>query len=157
MNASHLHLVVNHMPMAFTIAALFVMLIGFIGKNSSIKKVSLGLMVLVALASGASFYSGGAAGEILEEDPRYHDRVEAHEESAEVTWIIGIVVGVVGLAGLLMGKKMNDVPTPVMLGALLSLLVASYFIAKTANLGGHIMHPETRSDAVSKFLNPGEG
>lgn len=158
MNAAHFHLVVNHMPTAISLLALFAMAVGFIGKNASIKKFSLGLMFLVGIATGTSYYTGNAANEAsFGEGSPYHERVERHEDSAGVTWVLGIVTGVVGLVGLLLGRRMNDVPLPVMAAALLVLLASFFFIAKTANLGSHIMHPETRSDAMSRFLNPGEG
>jgi uncharacterized membrane protein len=152
MSASHLHLIVNHMPAVIAMVALLTMLVGFLGKSAAIKKLSLGLMVLVAVTGAAAFYSGNAA-DIFEGSPqeRY---VERHEESAETTWIVGLVGGAVGLGGLLLGKRMREVPTPVMLVALAVLLANLFLFMKTANLGGQIFHPETRSDALSKTLNP---
>ena len=155
MNAAHLHILVNHMPMAFAIMALFTMIVGFIGRNVSIKKLSLGMLVCVALAGVAAYFTGGAAEDSsFGEGSGYEERVEPHEEAAEVSWILGIVAGVVGLAALLLTKRMQEFPAAFMVVSLLVLLVSMYFFAKTANLGGHIMHPETRGDGISKFLNP---
>jgi hypothetical protein len=152
MNASHLHLIVNHAPAIIAVVALFTMVVGFIGKNASVKKLSLGLMVLVAMAGAAAYYSGQAA-DVYEGSPQ-EKFVEEHEESAETTWIIGLAAGAVGLVGLLLGKRSKEVPLPVMLVSLLVLLFTLYMFMKTANLGGQIFHPETRSDALTKTLNP---
>ncbi len=154
MNASHLHLVVNHLPFAFAFVALLVMLVGFIGKNASIKKVSLALMVLTAMAGAGSYFSGTAA-DIYDDSMEQHDQLERHEDSAKTTWIVGLVGGVVGLAGLLLARRMQEVPTLLMLVALVVLLFSMYLFMKTANLGGQIFHPEMRGDPATKFLNPG--
>lgn len=155
MNASHLHVLVNHMPMAFAIMALFTMIVGFIGKNVSIKKLSLGMLVIVAISGAAAYFTGNAAEEAsFGEGSGYEKRVEPHEDSAKVSWIIGIVTGVVGLGGLLMAKRMQEVPSLIMVASLVCLLITMFFFAKTANLGGQIMHPELRNDWLSKTLNP---
>jgi hypothetical protein len=158
MNAAHLHVLVNHVPMAFAVMALFTMVVGLIAKSVPIKKLSLGMLVLVGIAAGLAFYSGRTAGATMfGEGSPYEEYVERHEESAETTWIVAIVVGVVGLAGLVLTKRMHEVPSAFMLVSLLALLVSMFFFAKTANLGGQIMHPELRSDALTKFLNPTGG
>ncbi len=154
MNASHLHLVINHLPFAFASVALLVMVLGFIGKNSSIKKLSLGLMVLTAMAGAGSYFSGTSA-DVYDDSFAQHDRLERHENSAKTTWIVGLVGGVVGLSGLLLARRLQEVPTLFMLVALVVLLVSMYLFIKTANLGGQIFHPETREDPMTKFLNPG--
>ena len=155
MNAAHLHLLVNHLPIAFTFVALLVAVIGLIGKSGAIKKLALGLMVLVGMASATAYLSGKAA-EAAQFGPGSPNQaqVERHKESAEVTWIIGLAGGVLGLTALLAVRKMQDVPTAFVVGSVIVLLVTLYFFAKTTNLGGQIQHPETRSDPLSKFLNP---
>jgi uncharacterized membrane protein len=153
MNASHFHLIVNHMPAAFAMVALFVMFVGFIGKNASIKKLSLGLMVLTALACGTAYFTGGAA-DIYDDSFPQHERLEKHEALGKTTWIVGLVGGLVALAGLGLAKRMQEVPTPMMMASLVLLLVTMFLAVKTGNMGGQMFHPETRADPITKFLNP---
>jgi undecaprenyl pyrophosphate phosphatase UppP len=109
-------------------------------------------MVMVALAGAAAYFTGDAA-DIFEGSPQ-EEYVERHEEAAETTWIVCIVAGLVGLAGLVVTKRLQEVPVLLMLVALAVLLGTFYLILKTSNLGGQILHPETRSDSLTKFLNP---
>ncbi len=153
MNASHFHLIVNHMPVAFAFVALFVMFIGFVSRNAAIKKVSLGLMALTALACGTAYFTGGAA-DIYDDSFPQHERLEKHEALGKTTWIVGLVGGLVALAGLGIAKRMQEVPTSLMMASLVLLLVTMYLSVKTANMGGQMFHPETRADPMSNFLNP---
>ncbi|MEX2242323.1 MAG: hypothetical protein WD716_00605 [Fimbriimonadaceae bacterium] len=157
MNAAHLHLVVNHLPFAFAFVTLIVMLVGLVSKSTAIKKLSLGLMLLVALSSAGAYFSGTAAEESqFGPDSPGYEQLERHEDSAKVTWIIGLATGIIGFGGLFAVRRLHDIPFALMVLPLVLLLVSMYFFVKTANLGGQIKHPETRSDAATKFLNPTE-
>lgn len=151
MSATHLHIVVNHLPFAFALVALLTLLVGLIGRNASIKKLSLGFLVLVAVAAATAYFTGKNA-DIFEEGAE--PRVERHEEMAQTTWIVSIVGGVFGLAGLAFAKRMQEVPSAFVWLALAVLLFEMYLFARTSNLGGQITHSETRYDSFSKLLNP---
>ena len=153
MNASHFHLIVNHLPFAFALVALLVMVVGFVGKNASIKKLSLGFMVLTAIAGGTAYFSGVYADQ-FDESFSQHEKLERHRSSGKTTWVVGLVGGVVALAGLALSRRLQEVPTPLMMAALVLLLVSMAMFITTSNLGGQLFHPEIREDALTKFLNP---
>lgn len=155
MNSAHLHIVLNHFPLVITIITLLVAAVAFITKQPVIKRLALGMMVLIALSSAAAFLSGRAA-----EEEKFGPgspamtQIERHEASASVTWIVGLVAGAVGLGGLLMSRRVTDVPIPIMAVAVVALLVSAFFFMRTSNLGGQISHPEIRSDPASKAFTP---
>ena len=155
MNSAHLHIFLNHFPFFCTAIALLIAAVGVISKQAVIKRLALGMMVLIALSAAAAYFTGLAA----EEDffgpgsPAF-EQVERHEASARVSWIVGLAMGAVGIGGLLMSRRLADVPTPVMATAVVALLVCAFFFMRTSNLGGQIMHPEIRSDAASKVFVP---
>jgi uncharacterized membrane protein len=154
MDASHLHLLANHLPAAFGFIALLVAVVGLIGKNSSIKKLALGLIVLTALSAGTAYFTGKSA-DIYDDSFAQHERLERHEALGQTAWIVSICSGVVALLGLGLSKRMQDVPSLVLVPTLVLHCVVLFLFVKTANMGGQIFHPETRDDGLSKFLNPG--
>src|SRR5258705_6947966 len=62
---AHLHLLLNHFPTIGTILGLGLLLLAFIRKNDHLKKVSLEVMFLIALATMPVYVSGQAAAEAL--------------------------------------------------------------------------------------------
>jgi uncharacterized membrane protein len=153
MNPSHLHLLLNHLPAAFGLVALLVAVIGLIGKNSSIKKLALGLIVLTALAGAAAYFTGKSA-DIYDDSFAQHERLERHESLGQTSFIVSICAGVVALLGLGLSKRMQDVPSLVLVPILVLHCVVLFLFMKTSNMGGQIFHPETREDGLSKALNP---
>ncbi|MCH7944424.1 MAG: hypothetical protein IIC73_00175 [Armatimonadetes bacterium] len=155
MNSAHLHIVLNHFPFIITAIALLVAGVAFVTQQAVIKRLALGMMVLIALSAAAAFFTGLAA-----EEEKFGPgspamaQIERHEASARVTWIVGLVVGAVGIAGLLMSRRVTEVPMPIMATAVVALLVSAFFFMRTSNLGGQISHPEIRSDPVSKAFTP---
>lgn len=153
MNPSHLHLLVNHLPAAFGMIALLVAVIGLVGKNSSIKKLALGLIVLTALSGGAAYFTGKSA-DIYDDSFTQHERLERHESLGQTSFIVSACAGVVALLGLGLSKRMQDVPSLVLVPTIVLHCVVLFLFMKTANMGGQMFHPETRGDGLSKFLNP---
>lgn len=154
MNAAHAHLLINHLPMAALAFALIAMVIGLVFKNPSIKRFGLGTLAASGAIGAAAYLTGSAAEEeYFGEQSPFHSFVERHEESAEVTWLVGMVAGTIGLIALMVTRRLSDVPSVAMAASLLATLVSAAFFAVTANLGGYIQHSEIRSDALSKSLN----
>ncbi len=155
MNSAHLHIVLNHFPIIGTFIALMVAAVAIIAKQAVIKRLMLGMMVLIAVTGAAAYFTGLAA-----EEDKFGPgspamaQIERHEASAKVTWIVGLVAGVVGIGGLMMSRRKTEVPTVVTAAAVVALLVCAFFFMRTGNLGGQIMHPEIRSDPASKMFAP---
>ena len=155
MNSAHLHIVLNHLPLAFSMVSLIIIVVGHFTKNTPIKRLALAFLVLVAVSGAAAYFTGNAAeSEKFGPGSPSVEQVETHRKSAGVSWLVGIAAGLVGIAALVTTRRLSNVPTSLMAVAALSVAVALVFFARTANLGGQIMHPEIRADSLSKFLNP---
>lgn len=155
MNSAHLHIVLNHFPIIGTFIALMVAAVAIVTKQAVIKRLVLGMMVLIAVTGAAAYFTGLATEEdFFGPGSPALEQVERHEASARVTWIVGLVAGAVGIGGLLMSRRVTDVPMPIMAAAVVALLVSAFFFMRTSNLGGQIMHPEIRSDPASKMFAP---
>ena len=143
MNATHLHLMLNHVAIMAAIFSALVFGFGWLRKNTSIIHVGLVGFVVAALTAIPVFLTGEPAEESVEHIPGIVETViEQHEESAELAlWIIE-VAGVLAFTGLAM-RANKFFSSSVFYGVLLVVSVASAAsIAYTGYLGGQIRHTE---------------
>ena len=61
MNLAHLHLLMNHVPTIGSVAALGLLLLGYVRRNEHLKHVGLEVLFVVALLTLPVFVSGVAA------------------------------------------------------------------------------------------------
>ena len=148
MNASQIHLALNHVPLFFSIIGGCVLIYGFIRKNESIKILSLYFMIAAALFTIPVYLTGEGTEEIVEKLPGVSEgMIEEHEEMAKIGLIIIIFTGVSALGALLLKKKESLLRPALMLCVVLSF--ASFGVmAQTAHLGGQIRHSELRNDTT---------
>ena len=143
MNAAHLHLIVNHLPLFAALFAIPLLGVGLLRSVSSLRTVGLALAVVAGAGGVLAQQSGERAEDIVEEIAGIDEAaLESHEDSAELTaWALG-ALGFVSLLGLVVPESRQRVRTAVGLIALLLALVAFGMTAVTANLGGRIRHTE---------------
>jgi hypothetical protein len=106
MNAPHIHLMLNHLPVIGLSLGLLVLFIGLLRKNTTVLVVALAITALSGISSYPVMYSGGASEHFLEErEAQYeldHDLIHEHEEAAERAFWPTLITGVVSLIGLFM-------------------------------------------------------
>ena len=149
MNAAHLHLLINHVPVFLTLVSIALLAWGAYNKNSEYYKLAFIGFLIAGIAIVVVFESGENAEDLVENIPGVtHDSIEEHEEAAEVTRWLTLILAAGGIAGLYMNsKKVKGFNTFVWLMLLFSLLTAGY-LAYTANLGGRIRHSEINDTAT---------
>ncbi len=103
MSWGHLHLLLNHVPVIGTLLGLLLLLVAFGRKNEELKKVTLGLFVLIALVTVPVYLTGEPAEEMVENIPGVSEAmIERHENAALFSLIAVEVGGIIALAGLLL-------------------------------------------------------
>lgn len=146
MNAAHLHLMLNHLPVVGT--AFCLLLLGWARwrKSDELGRVSLGAFVIVTLLAMPAYFTGEPAEELVEHLPGVtHAVIERHEQAAQVAVTAQTVLGALALTGLLAFRRATTIPgwfTTLMLAV--AVIVAA-LMARTANLGGQVRHTEIRS------------
>ncbi|MDR8393236.1 hypothetical protein NC796_18925 [Aliifodinibius sp. S!AR15-10] len=143
MNAAHYHLLLNHMPIWATIFAMAILLWGIYSKNNAIKKLAMVGFILAGVSVLAVVQSGEEAEDIVEEIAVIsHDDIEAHEDSADISKWLTIMLGIGGVAGLVMlnigARGTRGLFWSLLLLGLITLASLSY----TGYLGGQIRHAE---------------
>ena len=156
MNASQIHLALNHVPLFFSIIGGLVLIYGFIRKNESIKILSLYFMIAAALFTLPVYLTGEGTEEMIEKLPGISEgMIEEHEEMAKIGLIIIIITGVAALGALVLKKKTSFLKPALILCAIFSFASFGVF-AQTAHLGGQIRHTEIQNNSVAstKSENP---
>ncbi|MDX1566149.1 MAG: hypothetical protein R3223_00015 [Longimicrobiales bacterium] len=148
MNAAHVHLVLNHVPiLGFAFGVLLLGWARWRGSEETVR-AALALFFLVGLTSIAVFFSGEQAEDVVEGVAGVsHDAIEVHEEFAELAMIVAVVVGL-GSAGALVAFWKRALPGWVTNVGLLAGLVTFGMLGYAGFQGGQIHHPEIRSGAV---------
>lgn len=145
MNAAHLHLLINHLPLFAVLLGLLAGLYGVWRREESVVRVALMLFILAGLGAVAAYFSGEAAEELVEALGRSEAALEAHEESGTLAAYLTIALGVLSLGTLVRrGPIAPAWRTALLVLATVVLGVVGY----AANQGGRISHPEITNDAV---------
>ncbi len=152
MNLTHLHLLLNHLPIVGSLCGLGLLAFALWRHSEDIKRAALGVLVISALVAIPAYLTGEPA----EDGTRgltgvSKSLIERHEEAAGVALGGVLTLGALGLVGLVWfrGKR----PMPSWFGGitLAGALIVSGLMAWTASLGGEVRHTEIRSGAAASL------
>jgi hypothetical protein len=145
MNLVHLHLILNHVPVFGVVFGLALLSFAAFRNSRELTRISLGLFVVIALATIPLYFTGEPSENAVENLPGVAKPIiEQHESAAAIAFGGAIALGVGGLAGLLLGRGQREVPRWVRSSVLCLALIAAGLMFWTANLGGQIRHSEIR-------------
>lgn len=145
MNAAHVHLLLNHVPVIGALFAVGVLAVGLFWKRDELVRAAAGLFAAAALFAAPVYLSGEPAEEVVESLPGVSEPViERHEDAAAVAFATLAVVGVLSLTALVLFRR-QVVPVTVARAGLALGLIALALMGYTANLGGQIRHTEIRA------------
>lgn len=149
MNMAHLHLMINHAPVVGIPIAIFILLVGLYMKERGVMNVGLVLAVLVALASIPAYLTGEEAEDVVEKLPGVSESlIEEHEEAAEPALVVTLVAGGIALLSIVAGRIRRELLPKAVVIVVVCLLVSGGLMARAANLGGQIRHPEIMGEGV---------
>ena len=156
MDATHLHLLINHVPVIASFIGALILLYGIITKSYHTKNAAYLILLLAAVGGGIAFLTGEEAEHVAEKLPGVTEEwIHDHEEAAEKA-IIGIMVlGLASLVGLLMNRRPSG--GRITSWIVLVIALATFGItAYAAYLGGSIRHTEIRpsANAVETVVKP---
>ena len=155
MNATHLHLILNHLPVLGTAFGLGLLLFGLWRKSSELKKTALGVFVLVALAAVPVYLTGEPAEDGVESLPGVSKPfIERHESAAGAALTGAVVLGVASLGGLICFRRGRLLPAWFSISLLVPAVIVSGLMVWTASLGGQVRHTEIRANASLSAPDP---
>ncbi len=150
LSATHLHLMLNHVPVLGTIFVLIVLLWGLVRRSREITSLGLLFTVILALVTIPVYLTGDPTEHQQRHAPWFdRDRAHEHEEKAERGLIAVLATGAVALGALFVrrgGRPGNAAVTGL---ATAGVAVSAVLFALAALEGGQIHHEELRPGAVN--------
>jgi len=148
MNWSHVHLMLNHIPVLGVFFGLLLLLAAKLRKSEELDKASLVVFVLMGAAAGLVYFTGEQAEVAVTQIPEISKTlVLQHDDAAFYAVTSACILGGVALLGLFLFRGTRSAPRWFGVVVLLLALLTTGLVVWTANLGGYIRHPEIRSAA----------
>ena len=146
MDWTHIHLLLNHVPVLGVIFGFLLLAYAFIKKDRGLQQVSLLVFVITALLSVAVYLTGEPAEETVEHLAGVSEMsIEKHEEAALIAMVGATSLGAIAIGAFLASRWTKAIAKTLVAVALIGSLIVSGVMAWTANLGGQIRHSEIRS------------
>ena len=143
MNPVHLHLMLNHAPLFGSVVSLVLLFFALWRQSDELKKIALALIVLTALITLPVYLTGEPAEDIVEPFPGVvRSAIDSHEDAAKIAFVCMLGTGAMALFGLWIFRGRRFVAGWFTTSLLIVLLVTGLFMARAANLGGKVRHPE---------------
>lgn len=143
MDATHVHLLLNHFPIIGTLIGAAVMLWGILRHDKSTKAVAAVIVLAMAVMIIPVYLTGEPAEERVEHLAGVSEAmIEEHEEAAEVAIVVMAMAGLASLVALLLQyRTASKVPFSL---AFVFTSVAFVAMARVGYYGGQIRHLELR-------------
>jgi hypothetical protein len=144
-NAVHLHLLINHLPILGCAFGLLVLGYGFLVRTPSQQVRNAAYLILIVSALGA--FGAQLSGEGAEEAVEHlagvsEDRIKAHEDAAPFAVGLSALAGALSLGGLILSIFKPAWNGRLAWAACLAALLAFAAVARVGWLGGKIRHTE---------------
>ena len=127
MNWVHLHLALNHLPVLGALFCALLLAVGLVRRSDELQRVSLWALALLAAVSIPIKFTGDFAS----------------DQATTGMFLLGLVAA----GGLFAARGGRPLPRRAVLASLVLALVTFLLMARTANLGGQLRHPEIRGEA----------
>lgn len=148
MEGAHLHLLINHVPVAGSFFALLLLVASHFYAPDVLRRTAFLVLIGSALAAAVTELSGEPAEDAIRGFPGVQRAlIHDHEEMGEKSLIVSGIVGVLAL-GALVAWRRKPVPAAAATISLVATLAVCGVLAYTALLGGRIRHTEVRPGAT---------
>lgn len=149
MNAPHIHLLINHLPIIGLIIGILVVIFGLLTKKQVVSSVGLWITMIAGLSSYPTMYSGGASEHFFEENEGKYcvseDLIHEHKEASELAFWPCIVTGVFAGLALFGHRKGHKYAKKAEILVVFIGIIAIVLISRAGLTGGEIRHPEISS------------
>ena len=137
MNLAHVHLLLNHVPTIGFGFGIGLLAASLVRDSADLRRASYVVFFVVALVAIPAYLSGNAADFVLRTQRELlEDVVTAHQNAAMLALIPMEIVGLVSWLALWQSRRWHQ-------PAVLALSIVTFVLmARAANIGGQIRHPE---------------
>jgi hypothetical protein len=155
MSTTHVHLLLNHFPTVGFVMTIGLFAAAIVARSEHLKQASLVAFVGIALVAIPTYVTGNAAAERLCvaepgepcADPSVsRPLIERHEGAAVLSLAVMLVTAGFAWFGLWQYRRLRRFPVWNMAIIGVLSLLAMGLVARAANIGGEIRHPEVRAE-----------
>ncbi|MER3446821.1 MAG: hypothetical protein C4291_08245 [Candidatus Dadabacteria bacterium] len=139
----------NHIPVIGVGFVTLLFIVAVVRKSGELIAVALGFTVFLSLMTVPVYLTGPLAEGVLEDlhlPEISKERIEVHEEKAEIAFIFVEITGALAIMTLIICRYSNRLGWVMIVLTLLALIISGGLVVWTADLGGKIHHQEIRSD-----------
>jgi hypothetical protein len=148
MVATHVHLLLNHMPPVGVLVAGLLFVIASGTRIVPLQRFSLALLAAFAVMAVPVYFTGESAEQLTRHLVGVSQpMVEQHEEAAVVALITMEFLGAGALLGLVLLWREMALPGSFTVGLVILLVFTTGLFGWTGYLGGQIRHPEIRAES----------
>ena len=150
---THIHLLLNHFPTIGFAIGIGLFIGALVSKSDDVKKAALTVFVAVAILTLPAYLSGNAAKESIQNTPGVSiTLIDTHEGAALLSFIFMQITGAVAWLALWQFHRASRM-SPRTLGTVLLLSALTMgLVARAANIGGEIRHPEIAMETESTTI-----
>ncbi|MDN4165068.1 hypothetical protein QWY31_06115 [Cytophagales bacterium LB-30] len=155
MDATHIHLVITHLPIFGAVLGGLVLAYGLWADSNDTKMAAFGLLIISSVGAGIAYLTGEAAEETVENLPGvFEATIERHEDFALYALVSILILGLTALAGIVLMLKKSPALRTVSYLTLLLAVISFGLVARTGYLGGQIRHSEITQGTSVPMDNP---
>lgn len=154
MNATHIHLLLNHFPIIGTLIGSALLLYGITSKQNTSKTTGAFIIVIMGIIAIPVLLTGEPAEESIEHITGISETfIHNHEEASEKAFWLMEITALISAFALVLYKIRSALASKAFLVAFAFSAITFFAMAWAGNLGGKIRHPEI-SD---RFINVEKG
>lgn len=143
MDSTHLHLLLNHAPVAGVAFGIFLLALSSVRRFASLRVAALMLFAVSAMLTVPVFLTGEPAEDRVEAVAGVSEAtIETHEESASLALSSMIVLGLASVAALAVYARKRELTSGIVYVVGVLSIASMALIGRTAYLGGQIRHTE---------------
>lgn len=144
---THLHLMLNHLPIFGSVVLFFLMVHAIIYKKEKQVRIYLWFYFILALATLPVFLTGDPAGDLIKKLPGITESsIDAHETFGYISLITILLLGVSALAALRFFRTRELLPAWFKYSFIIAAFVSVLAVSWTGKTGGDIRHSEITSE-----------
>jgi hypothetical protein len=146
MDWTHIHLAISHLPVIGIPFCLLMIFLGWVRARRDVVALGLWLLLFTCAAGVGVKVTGDEAADAVKGIQRFETRfIESHEESADQATTGIFVLLLAAALALFLGRGGQRYHRAMIFTLLVIGALTCFLLARTANLGGHIAHPEIRA------------
>jgi uncharacterized membrane protein len=154
-NVAHLHLLLNHVPTVGSVVALGLLLLALIRQNEHLKHAGLEVLFAIAVVTLVAYMSGVGAQQKLRDQPGVSENaMRVHHDAALAGFTVLEFAGFAAWIALWQTRRRGGAAPGLVPVVTVLTVVSLALMARAANLGGEIRHPEIRADLTEGVAEP---